>query len=254
METHDAIAQNRATWNAVCDLFFEASALPQWGPFGIGDDLGLLPEIQDRTFLEIACGSGRSLAYLLGKGAKKVYGLDVSDGQVAEALRFNAEAVAEGRVEIFQGAMEERIDIEPVDMVVSVYGFGWTQDPARALAHVFSYLKPGGSFIWSWDHSFFRDVEYADGGYRVRHAYHDETPIEKRNWKREGCVARITYRKTETWFRLIREAGFDIVGYHEPAPKTMERGETDPARYYAVEKARLVPASFIFVCRKPGGA
>jgi hypothetical protein len=34
----------------------------------------------------------------------------------------------------------------------------------------------------------------------------------------------------------------------------MERGETDPARYYAVEKARLVPASFIFVCRKPGGA
>lgn len=53
------ILENQKTWDAVADQFVEASALPVWGPFGVGDDLNLIPEIKDKTFLEIGCGSGR---------------------------------------------------------------------------------------------------------------------------------------------------------------------------------------------------
>ncbi|MDH5442631.1 MAG: class I SAM-dependent methyltransferase [Candidatus Nomurabacteria bacterium] len=72
------LEKNEKVWNAVADLFIDASALPVWGPFGVGKDLDLISEIKNKIFLEIGCGSGRSIKYLTDKGAKKVYGVDIS--------------------------------------------------------------------------------------------------------------------------------------------------------------------------------
>ncbi len=245
-----SISENQKTWDTVADLFVDASALPVWGPFGVGDDLNLIPEIKDRTFLEIGCGSGRSIKYLIDQGAKKVYGLDLSPKQLEEAAVFNREA-GENKVNLIQGSMEERVEIQPVDCVFSVYAIGWTQDPKKTLENVYSYLKPGGSFIWSWDHTFFTDVQYEDGKFVVIYNYHDEKPLAIKNWKKEGTVAHITYRKTSTWFQLLKDAGFEVTGYYEPKPKNLSRGHDDPAKYYSIQKAEKVPATFIFVCTKP---
>jgi SAM-dependent methyltransferase len=247
----DITSENEKTWDVVADQFVEASALPVWGPFGIGDDLNLIPEIKDKTFLEIGCGSGRSIKYLIDQGAKKVYGLDISSVQLAEAENFNKDAVAHKRVELIKGRMEEALEIEPVDIVFSVYAIGWTPDPETTLKNVYSYLKPGGLFVWSWDHTIFTDIQYEEGKYIVMYSYHDEKPLVIRNWKKEGTVAHVTYRKTATWFQLLKSAGFDVIGYHEPQPKNLDRGSTDPAKHYSIQKAEKVPATFIFVCKKP---
>lgn len=246
------ISENQKTWDAVAHEFFDACALPVWGPFGIGDDLNLIPEIKNKTFLEIACGSGRSIKYLINNGARKVYGLDLSTTQIEEANRFNTEAIADNKVVLFHERMEDKLDIESVDVTFSVYGIGWTQDPVTTFKNIYSYLKPGGEFIWSWDHSFFSDVVYEDGKFIVEHAYHDEEPIVLPNWKKKhGVNAHLTYRKVSTWFQLLKDAGFEITGYHEPKPKTSDRGSEDPTRYYAIQKAEKIPCSFIFVCKKP---
>ena len=79
---NDRISENQKTWDAVAHEFFDACALPLWGPFGIGDDLKLIPEIKNNTFLEVACASGRSIKYLLDNGVRKVYGLDLSGTQL----------------------------------------------------------------------------------------------------------------------------------------------------------------------------
>lgn len=248
----DKIFENQKTWNAVAPQFFEASALPVWGPFGIGDDLNLISEIQNKVFLEIACGSGRSIKYLIDNGAKKVYGLDFSDTQVQEAHRFNAQAITSNQAVIIQKSMEEKLTIEPIDVVFSVYGVGWTQNPEQTFANIYSYLKPGGKFIWSWDHPFFSDVVCEDGKFVVEGQYHDEESVILPNWKKtKGFNAYLTYRKVSTWFQLLKDAGFEISGYHEPKPKTMDRGSEDPSRYYAIQKAKKIPCSFIFVCSKP---
>ncbi len=249
----DIISENEKTWDAVADQFIEASALPVWGPFGIGDDLNLIPEIEGKIFLEIGCGSGRSIKYLAEHDAKKVYGLDLSAAQIVEARKFNLDAIEGGKVELVKGKMEdlhEIVPIESIDTVFSIYAIGWTSDPINTLKNIYSYLKPGGMFIWSWDHTFFTDVQYEEEKFVVAHAYHDEKPIAIKNWKKEGMVAHITYRKTATWFQVLREVGFEIVGYHEPSPKNLNRGSDDPAKYYSIQKAEKVPASFIFVCKK----
>jgi SAM-dependent methyltransferase len=244
------LSDNQKTWDGVADLFTEASALPVWGPFGIGDDLNLIPIIKDQTFLEIGCGSGRSIKYLATEGAKKIYGLDLSAIQLNEAEQYNKEEIKKGRVELIHGKMEEKLTVPPLDVVFSVYAIGWTVDPTVTLKNIYSYLKPNGLFIWSWDHTFFTDVHYKNEEFVVTYDYHEEKPLAMRNWKKDGCTAHVTYRKTSTWFQLLKDAGFNIIGYHEPAPKNLERGSEDPTRYYSIQKAKKVPSTFIFVCQK----
>lgn len=242
---------NQKTWDTVAGLFVNASALPAWGPFGVGGDLDLIPEIKGKVFLEVGCGSGRSIKYLTKKGAKKVYGLDVSAKQIKEAATHNQEEIAQGKTRLIQGSMEEGIDVEPVDFVLSIYAIGWTPEPAKTFQNIHSYLKPGGLFVWSWDHTFFTDVQYKDRKFVVVSSYHQEKLQTLKNWKkRAGATAKITYRKTSTWFNLLREAGFEVVGYHEPKPKNLNHGHNDPAKYYSIQKAEKIPCSFIFVCRK----
>lgn len=247
---NDLISENEKTWDAVANQFLEASALPVWGPFGIGDDLNLIPEIEGKVFLEIGCGSGRSIKYLMERGAKKIYGLDVSAVQIAEAIEFNKQAVEEMKVQLIKGNMEDRLSIETVDIVYSVYAIGWTPNPETTLANIYSYLKPEGTFIWSWDHSFFTDVLYEEGKFVVKYPYHEEVMHSFKNWKKEGSTANIAYRKTSTWFKLLRDAGFEITGYYEPAPKNLNRGFDDPIKHYSIQKAEKVPSTFIFVCKK----
>ncbi len=246
----EKLIDNQKTWNIVANDFFEASALPEWGPFGVGEDKDFFSGIQGKVFLEVGCGSGRSIKYLIEHGANKVYGIDISKVQLDEAKRYNQEAVNEGNIELFQVPMEQKITLAPVDAVFSVYALGWTQDPQTTLANIHSYLKQGGLFVWSWDHAFFSDVQFKDGNFVVVHNYHDEKPLVIKDWKREGTLAHLTYRKSSTWFQLLTAAGFEVVAYHEPAPINMRRGYEGTGKYYSIEKALKVPATFIFVCRK----
>lgn len=243
-------SENEKTWDGVADQFKEASALPVWGPFGIGEDLNLIPEIEGKTFLEIACGSGRSIKYLTDHGAKKVIGADISGVQLSEASLYNTEGMVSKTVELIKARMEDKLPIEPVDVVFSVYGIGWTADPESTFKNIYSYLKPGGTFIWSWDHTFATDVKYQEGKYVVEYSYHNEGLIPLKNWKGAGLTANITYRKTATWFKLLRDAGFEIVAYYEPKPVNINRGSEDPTQHYSIQKAEKVPITFIFVCKK----
>ena len=241
---------NQKTWNNVAPDFLEASALPVWGPFGVGEDLNLIDEIEGKTFLEVGCGSGRSIKYLVDQGAKKVFGIDFSETQIAEATRHNLASIGKGKVKIIQMPMEQDFDIEEVDTAFSIYALGWTLDPETTLANIFLHLKTGGHFIWRWDHSFFSDVIYKDGEYILAHSYHDESLLTIKNWKRQGNDINIVYRKASTWHQLLRQAGFEIVGFYEPKPKNLIRGYNDPAKYYSIQKAEKVPATMIFDCIK----
>lgn len=245
-----ATKRNMDLWNDVYKQFITASALPVWGPFGVGEDLHLIPMIKGKKFLEIGCGSGRSIKYLTDRGARKVYGLDFSKQQIEESRKHNSKAIKKGVVELIYAPMEEKIDIEPVDAVFSVYSIGWTQEPEKTFTNIYSYLKPGGMFIWSWDHTFFTNVSYDDGKFVVIYSYHDEKPLKLKDWKNIGKEAYITYRKTSTWFQLLITAKFEVVGYYEPKPVNLKRGYKDPKMYYSVQKAKKVPATYIFVCRK----
>jgi SAM-dependent methyltransferase len=252
----DKLEANKTNWNLSYGNFNGWGALPTWGPYEVGkDDPSLIGDIEGKTFVEIACGSGHSVKYLLDRGARKVYGLDFSEEQIRVAEEVNAEYVKSGRAEFHVCPMEERVALpEEVDTVFSIYGLGWTVDPVTTLKNIYSYLKPGGRFVWSWDHSVLSDADVDNGTVVVKHSYHDESEVRLEKWSK-GDDAYITYRKTSTWFALLRDAGFTVNRYLEPEAVNLNENieaisGSKMAAYYAPEKVTKLPWVFIFECIK----
>jgi len=151
---HSETVINQRAWDIVAHKFRGICALPAWGPFDVSKDRDPIGDVSGRTILEIGCGSGHSPAYLVDKG-EKVFGLGFSATRISFARELNRLAIEDGRVELIHAPMEEPIDFEPVDLIVSVRAMGWTRDPQALFRNLWSYLKPNGRLIWSWGHPLF---------------------------------------------------------------------------------------------------
>lgn len=238
---------NAASWNKVANLYSGYDCLPYWGPFGVGADLKLITKIKGLSFLEIGCGSGHSIQYLASKGAKKVYGIDISKAQIDLAVNLNQRSIHKKTIQLMLAPMERRQNIKNIDVVYSIYAISWSVDHKKTLTNIFQYLKPGGRFIFSLDHKVFRCVTEEKKKIYFNKSYHAEPEEFIKNWKdTEGIYLR--YLKIETWFRLLREVGFTIDGYFEPAPQSKDLSPSSST--YTYKKSEFVPTTVIFNCRK----
>src|ERR1035438_3149660 len=129
IEPDIALATNRAGWNQVAPLFHGGTALPEYGPLAPTEDtLGLLDPVPASRVLELGCGSGHSLHYLAERDALELWGVDLSPVQIAfaeDTLRSFAP-----RVRLIESPMEVNPGLprSHFDLVLSVYGLGWTTD------------------------------------------------------------------------------------------------------------------------------
>lgn len=245
------LESNRRAWDAAADRWFGKGALPQWGIFGIEDRHNeWIGAISGKSFVEIGCGSGHSIQYLIERGAEKVYGLDLSEQQIGYARQVNADAVSAGRVELFAAPMEEKLSIGPVDTAFSIFAVGWTIDPDNIFRNVNAYLKPGGRFVWSWEHPFFSHVRLNGERVVVSTSYFDESAHVLQEWTGKGEQVSLSIRKLSTWFRCLQNSGFEVVDFLEPEPVEILDKHRNAQKYYCVQKGSLVPATMIFVCRK----
>ena len=118
------------------------SAMTDWA-------LGELKVPSGGTVLDIGCGGGRTvsrLAEIVGP-AGRVLGVDYSAASVAVARETNAAAIAEGRVQIEEGAVAAlAFPDEMFDVVTAVEThYYWPNLPAN-VREVFRVVKPGGEF------------------------------------------------------------------------------------------------------------
>ncbi len=248
------IKTNQDNWNKTYTQFEGWCALPTWGPYEVcKDDPTLIGDIKDKIFLEMCCGSGHSIKYLIENGAKKVYAVDFSESQINLAKKTNAAHL--DKVEFILSPMEKLIELpEKVDVVFSVYGIGWTLDPASTFKNIFSYLKSGGKFVWSWDHGVFLNSQEQDGKVVVTGSYYDESEHHLETfYSGEGVYQ--AFRKTSTWFQFLRDAGFEINRYLEPKPININEdistiSSPEMGKYYSPVKAEKIPPVIVFECFK----
>ena len=89
----EIIETNKKYWNEHADQWFGTTALPQYGVrFVTEDDLHLFGDVRGKSMLEICCGSGHSLLYNANKGAKELWGVDISQTQLENAAKLLAES------------------------------------------------------------------------------------------------------------------------------------------------------------------
>jgi len=137
------------------------------------------------------------------------------------------------------------------DLVFSIYGIGWTTDLAATLALTYEYLCPGGSLLISGEHPSYSCIEWNGAQFVVTAPYLAEGPREYSSWK--GVPIVIQRRTIGTFVREINRAGLRIETLIEtPLNAAAIREEhADPARWYSVPRAMLIPTTFILKARKP---
>jgi SAM-dependent methyltransferase len=251
----DILSINQKGWNKVAPLFYGGTALPIYGPLAeTEEELNLLPDLNGKRVLELGCGSGHSLTYLWEKkNAGELWGLDFSE----EQIRSTKELLDQKNIlaKLFMSSMDENPGIPEnyFDLIVSIYGLGWTPDLSRTLALVHSYLKPDGTFIFSGEHPAYRSLSYdtAIAKYVFEDSYLDEGPVVHTSWR--GVEIVIFHRKLSTYLNAITKSGLLVEQLIESDPNVTVAREQDfdPEKWYSIPRAQLLPTTMIVKACKP---
>lgn len=237
---------NKNSWDEAAERFFGRAALPDYGPFAPSEDqLHLFGDLTDVKVLDIGCGSGHSMKYMVSKGVQEIWGLDLSQKQVETA---NQVLGLENSPHIFESAMEEDPGIPHhyFDVVYSIYALGWTLDLSRTLRNINNYLKPGGKLIFSWEHPIHSRIVNEDDHLQFVHSYHDESPKLHEAWKPTPAV--FHFRRLSTYLNLLIESGFKVERVIEDV-ELQNDGEGQNFWYHS-QKAEQFPATFIIKAEK----
>lgn len=240
---------NKSGWDQVADQFFEGSFdILQYGPYAPSEEeLLLLGEIEDSVILEVGCGSGHTLEYLANRGARELWGVDLSSTQIKTAKEVVSRL--DIPITLIESPMEEMPGLPEnyFDKAVSLYALGWTVDLPKTLSNIYRSLKPGGSLVFSWEHPIHSVVEYVDEQLRFRRSYVNEGFEQHDSWR--GTPIVMHNRKTSTFMNELIHAGFVIDQVIEDS-KVDDKDTTPSSKWYSGVKARIIPATLIIKCHK----
>lgn len=235
---------NHQFWNTKGNEVIGTTALPLYGAFVSEEKHHLFEDVTGKKLLEIGCGAGSSLLYLGEQGAGELWGLDLSEKQIEKTEKKLAEKGFSAK--LICAPMEEECGLpkDYFDYVYSVYGIGWTTDLVGTFKKIASYLKQGGSFIFSWSHPIHKCVAYEEGLLTFKKCYFDESwysvPLE------DGMIS-LSDRKMSTYINALTKSGFLIEEMIEESDEDMI--EADKESDFA-KKARMLPVTFVIKARK----
>lgn len=244
MKDNRILTQNKAGWDTIADEWFGSTALPTYGPTSPNEEtLNMFDDIDDKRVLEIGCGSGHSLLYTAKRGAKELWGLDLSSKQINNARKFLSENNISAK--LFVSPMEENPGIpeDYFDIVYSIYAFGWTTDLKKSIELIHKYLRKSGVFIFSWDNPLMQCMEAQDSKYVIYRSYLDETIIDL---TKGNQLMTIKNWKLSSYINELASAGFKIDKLVEETDKDIFSQEQDfSSKYYSKHKAKLINTSFV---------
>jgi len=133
------------------------------------------------------------------------------------------------------------------DKAISIYALGWTVNLPKTVRNIHRSLKPGGIFVFSWEHPVHSVAEYADEQLRIRRSYVNEGFEKHDSWR--GAPIVMHYRKISTFINELIGAGFVIDKVIEDSK--VDDADTSPSsKWYSGTKARIIPATWIVKCHK----
>lgn len=235
---------NTAFWDTVGSNILGVTTLPSYGGYITEDTLQLLGDLKDKTILEIGCGNGHSLQYAADHGATELWGMDISKKQIERAQEYLSSK--EISANLICAPMEEECGIptQHFDLVYSVFGVGWTTHLLKTFQLIYSYLKEGGAFVFSWSHPIHKCVSYENGHLIFSNSYFDEGWYSAEVGEYEIKLAN---RKLSTFINALTDCGFIIEKMIEENDwNVLEKSKDELA-----DKARMLPVVFVLKARKP---
>ena len=176
MNNNEFIEMNRIGWDNLikANKPFSNTVLPEYGPFlkRNEEDMCIMKNIVGSKVLDIGCGSGGSLEYLYNKGAKEVWGIDVSIEQIQKAQ----ERFPQFKNNFILSPMEKGTNLpkDYFDYIISIFSIGYTSDLNNTLNNAYKYLAKEGSLIISWTHPFYYCLDIVDDKVVINKSYFNE--------------------------------------------------------------------------------
>jgi ubiquinone/menaquinone biosynthesis C-methylase UbiE len=206
----------------------------------------LLPPVDDRQVLDLACGTGHFAATLAARGAA-VVGLDASTGMLAEARERHGDTVHVGQADL-RGPLP--IPDDTFDIVLVQLALDHVRDWDAVAGEIARVLLPGGSVVISVDHPFTTwfviDQEPPEiGAAEATAANYDAVEAYTKRWGNtaDGEAMPMYRRPLAEVTRPFLDAGLAITGLEEAQP-TVEDALTyfkeRTPRFLAI-RARLLP-------------
>lgn len=187
----------------------------------------MLPDLSNKTVLDLGCGYGWHCRYARDAGAAKVTGIDISEKMLEKARQQTQDPA----IEYIQLAIEDiRFEPHSFDLVFSSLAIHYIQHYADLCKKIFACLKPGGSFVFSVEHPVFTAID-AQEWHLDQHGNRLHWPVDNyqdENIRHTNFLGHsvIKYHRTFSgWINALIEAGFRIQKIAEPAPdaQTLQR-------------------------------
>jgi ubiquinone/menaquinone biosynthesis C-methylase UbiE len=249
MEQREMIQINKWGWDKVAGQFFEGSFdILEYGSYApTEEELHLLGQIKDSVILEVGCGSGHTLEYLAKRGARELWGVDLSSTQIKTAKEVVSKL--DTPVTFIESPMEDIPGLPEnyFDKAVSIYALGWTVDLPKTLRNVYRSLKSGGILVFSWEHPVHSVVEYTNEQLRFRRSYVNEGFEKHDSWR--GTLIVMHNRKISTFINELINTGFVIDKVIEDS-RVDDNDTSHSSKWYSGTKARIIPSTFIIKCHK----
>ncbi|MFI2130540.1 class I SAM-dependent methyltransferase [Lysinibacillus fusiformis] len=180
----------------------------------------LLPDLKNKHVLDLGCGFGWHCRYARAQQAKSVIGVDISEKMLEKAQ----EKTDDPFISYLKIPIEDiQFSASQFDVVLSSLAIHYLQNFEALCKKVYTYLKPGGSFVFSVEHPIFTSRDEQDW-------YNDEQgnrlhwPVD--HYQTEGIRETtfltenvIKYHRTlSTYMNDLIQVGFTIRAVKEPMP------------------------------------
>jgi ubiquinone/menaquinone biosynthesis C-methylase UbiE len=212
--------------------------------------MGLIGDPTGKSVLDVACGEGFYTRMIRQKGARKVTGVDLSEGMI-QLARKQETALRQG-IEYLVGDARQLALAEKYDLVVSAYllNYAHSREELHAMcAGIARCLKPGGRFVTVNGNP---ALEFPSAPSYQKYGF--ETSVTEK-WQ-EGAPIKWTFHLENSSFDIenyyldvaaheeaLRLAGFHEVRWH--APRLSEEGETASGRDFWIDFLAYPPITLI---------
>jgi len=197
-----------------------------------------LPSDREAPVLDLGCGDGKLLAFLAGKGFRRVVGVDRSEVQVARSRQLapSAEVVLGDAREVLRGRPEHFGAIFCIDVLEHL-----TRDELLdSLRLIYAALRPGGALIAqvpNADSPFSGSIRYGDLTHELAF-----TPEVLRHLFAATGYARQAFREggpvAKDWKGALRVATWQVLRRCLQAWNAVETGSSGSGVYTRVMLAR----------------
>lgn len=179
----------------------------------------MLPDFEGKAVLDLGCGFGWHCQYAIEHGAASVVGVDISEKMLAVAREKTS-----GEIKYVCSPIEEVEFAEgSFDAVISSLAFHYLASFDDIAGKVWTWLKPGGDFVFSAEHPVFT-AQGCQDWQRDTQGIIEHFPVDNYFYsgKREANFLGetvIKYHRTLTdYFSALLQNGFEIRGVAEPQP------------------------------------